>query len=255
MDRRQTELTFGGAFDQRIAWWRNRFIEIRHPKAESALLQIASDARRAENPMNFLNTHAQNLYDRLTGQIVDSDDESMDDADERQTTATTRSPAKAKKEKSEESDEEDSSHYSGLFAQSSLSERERAEILAKGDDSHVRKAIDTARREAQKSFNESNAEYGGKTFVFNTTSAKRHVEQYIKDYGFPEGTSTVEEVKTSLLKAASALVDKGTLGNKGYSTKAEYRVNPKFAWHLIIEPVKGKRNTYSIEHADINDIY
>lgn len=256
MDRRDN------SFNERIAYWRRYLIAL-EPKSESALLQIASDAQRAENPMNYLNTYAQDLYNRLQG-LDDSSDDEMDDVPVLTTGRTTGAPQKEKeerKEKSEDSEDSSDDTGTGLFG-TSLSASDRAAIMGSGDDSALRARLEKARTEASKPFNDATCLAGGKTFTcggnsrgYSASSAKRHIESYVAQYGFPSGMSSMDDLRKSLFQAASALVDAGKLGSKGFGTCATYKVNDGFSWNLILEQTGTSGKNYSIEHADINSRY
>jgi len=255
MERRQDT----NPFEVRITYWRRHLVALQ-PGSESALMQIASDAQRAENPISYLNAYANDLYNRLQG-LDDSSDEEMD-AVPVVTTRATPPPQKAKTEvKSKASEDSSDYNYTGLFG-TSLSASERASIMGSGDDSALRAKLEKDRAEASKPFNDGPGSVGSKTFTcggtshgFSASSAKRHVEKYVAERGFPSGMSTMADVRNSLLQAASALVDAGTLGNKGFGACATYQVNASFTWNLIIERKGTSGSNYSIEHADINGIY
>ncbi|MFQ6028520.1 MAG: DUF4157 domain-containing protein [Dehalococcoidia bacterium] len=157
---------------------------------------------------------------------------------------------KGEKEEKEESSESD---YGGLFGQpTGLSATDMAKLLgtAEGDTLEA----DLAKQKAleSESFNTAPAQSGGYTFVFGGHgSAKRHVESYVDKLGLPKGQS-MAEIKDDLLNAAACAVKAGTLGHKGFGAKVKVQ-GVCGAWHLIIEHLEGKK--YSIEHADLEDIY
>lgn len=250
-------------FEARIAYWRRHLIAL-EPKSESSLLQIASDAQRAENPMTYLNTCAQDLYERLQG-LDDSSDDEMDVVPVSTTGRTTGTPQKVKEEgkrKEKSEDSEDSSADTGLFSGTSLSASDRAAILGSGDDSALRAKLQKDRMETSKPFNDASSTVDGKTFTcggnsrgFSASSAKRHIEKYVAEHGFPSGMSTMDDLRNSLFLAANALVKANNLGSKGYGTCATFKVNDRFSWNLIIEKKGTVGENYSIEHVDINGVY
>jgi hypothetical protein len=253
MDRR-TDIS---DFNARIAYWRRHLIAL-EPKSESSLLQIASDAQRAESPMTYLNTYAQNLYDRLR-RLDDSSDDEMDVVP---VPTTGRTTGTSRKEKEESADSEDSSADTGLFSGTSLSASDRDAILRSGNDSALRARLQRDRKATTTPFDDAGCTLDGRTFTcggnsrgFSKSSAKRHVEEYVAEHGFPDGMSNMDDVRKSLFLAASALVKANNMGSKGYATCATFQVNAKFTWNLIIEKKGTVGENYSIEHADINGIY
>ncbi len=148
---------------------------------------------------------------------------------------------------------------SGLFS-STLSAEDRAALLGSGDDGKLREELEARRAAEAAPFDDSpgssgvyNFSCGGGGAAAAGSSAKRHVTAYVARNGMPAGCASMAAVRTSLFAAAAAAVAAGTLGNRGYGSKAAIR-HGSITWNLIIEAA-GAGNTYTIVHADINGIY
>lgn len=244
--------------------WRQKFVKAGFGDKESSIQQIAIDARTADNPLVYLDSYVDNLYNRLTGEVEDSDME-VETPGKSSTTipgstsSTSSTPFSSTTPYQGEASSEEDEPVGGLFS-STLSRKDEAMIRTSTGGSTWEAAIEEQRRQVAKPFNDASGTYKGKAFTFGGTSkgfsessAKRHIESYIKNYGFPPGTKTVDELRTSLFQAASVLIESNTLGRKGSKGAAQYKVREGFTWFLIIEPQTS--GAYSLEHVEINEQY
>ncbi len=147
------------------------------------------------------------------------------------------------------SPERNETEYTGLFGQNTLNEQDYNFLTSRQDN--TQQILEERRRNEQQRFNFSDGAMDGYRFVFGTTSASRHVEGYVRQYGLPRGF-TMTSLREDLFKAAAKAIQQKTLGRKGYGGTVAIR-GEAGTWNLIIESLGNGR--YSLEHVDLDGIY
>ncbi len=107
---------------------------------------------------------------------------------------------------------------SGMFnfgggSRGTLSEEERNQILVQGEkgEKKVQEMLERQREQGTAKFNDSDGAVGNYKFTFHAgrarggTCAKKHVEDYVGEHGYPKGITDMEELRDSLLQACSAI--------------------------------------------------